>query len=76
MGKPKNDYSVIVFFEDERKPKKWSYVHKLNGFRMFLDKKHSAWAYMNVYNRRTGDYLRRFTPADFVPPFLTVIFFF
>ncbi len=70
MLKPKNDYSVIVFLENQSKPKKWGFVHKLNGFSMFLDKEHSTWEYMNVYNRRTSKYLQRFKKGDFIPPFL------
>tara|TARA_R110000744_G_scaffold74008_1_gene148016 strand:- start:4531 stop:4749 length:219 start_codon:yes stop_codon:yes gene_type:complete len=71
MLKQKNDYSVIVLFEEGTKPKKWQYVHKLNGFSMFLKKKHPTWKYMNVYNRRAGTYMRRFHRDSFVPPFIT-----
>lgn len=70
MVKPKNDYSVIVFLRDQSKPKKWEYVQKLNGFSMFLNKKHPSWEYMNVYNRRTRQYLKRFKKNDFVPEFI------
>tara|TARA_R110001592_G_scaffold326530_1_gene607353 strand:+ start:75 stop:290 length:216 start_codon:yes stop_codon:yes gene_type:complete len=70
MLKQKNDYSVIVFLENETKPKKWEYVHKLNGFSMFLSKKHSTWLYMNVYNRRSGLFMKQFKKGVFVPPFL------
>lgn len=70
MLKKKNDYSVIVFFENENKPKKWEYVHKLNGFSMFLDKKHSTWQYMNVYNRRSSQFMKRFHKGTFIPPFI------
>jgi hypothetical protein len=70
METKKNDYSVIVFFENEPKPKKWNYVHKLNGFSMFLNKEHSQWSYMNVYDRRTGKYIKRFIKGNFIPPFI------
>ena len=70
MEKKKNDYSVIVYIENESKPKKWTYVHKLNGFSMFLNKSHPTWKYMNVYNRRTRDFLKQFKPSDFIPPFI------
>lgn len=70
MLKKKNDYSVIVFFENEKKPKKWVYVHKLNGFSMFLDKKHPNWLYMNIYNRREGNFIKRIKKGEFVPAFL------
>ncbi|NVN94885.1 MAG: hypothetical protein HXX18_06340 [Bacteroidetes bacterium] len=66
----KNDYSVIVFFPDGR-AKKWQFVHGLNKFvESFLDKHHSDWKYMNVYNRREGTYLKRFYNGNIVPDFL------
>ena len=71
MLKKKNDYSVIVFFEDNTKPKKWTYVHKLNGFSLFLKKKHPNWEYMNVYNRRAGTFMRRFNRDSFIPAFIS-----
>ena len=68
----KNDYSAIVFFEDG-KPKKWKYVHKLDGFVKFLNQKHQGWKYLNVYDRRTGNYLKRFYPGNLVPGFLSFL---
>ena len=70
MLKKKNDYTVIVFLENETKPKKWGYVHKLNGFAMFLSKQHPTWEYMNVYNRRTRQFMKRFKRGEYVPVFL------
>ena len=70
MLKKKNDYSVIVFLENEKKPKKWTYVHKLNGFSMFLNKNHDNWLYMNVYNRRSGQFMKQFKRGVFVPAFI------
>ena len=65
----KNDYSVIVFFPNE-KPKKWSYVHKLNGFAIFLDNKYPDWTYFNVYDKRDRKYLKRFYKGNVIPEFL------
>lgn len=70
--KRKNDYSCIVFFENER-PKKWKYVHRLNGFAKFLDQKHRGWKYFNVYNRRQGEFLKRFYPGNSIPQFLGLL---
>jgi len=70
MLKPKNDYSVIVYLENEAKPKKWTYVDKLNGFSLFLNKEHPTWEYMNVYERRTRKFLKRFKQNDFIPKFI------
>lgn len=64
-----NDYSVIVFLSDG-KAKKWKFVHSLKNTAKFLDEKHSEWNYMNVYNRRTGQYLKRFYKGNSVPVFL------
>jgi DMSO/TMAO reductase YedYZ heme-binding membrane subunit len=66
----KNDYSVIAFTETGE-TKKWQYVHKLNGFALFLTKQHPSWKYFNVYDRRTGQYLKRFYKGNFIPPFLS-----
>ncbi|MDP4285969.1 MAG: hypothetical protein Q8891_16265, partial [Bacteroidota bacterium] len=68
----KNDYSVIVYFENTT-PKKWQFVHTLNSFSKFLDSKHPTWKYFNVYERRTGKYLKRFYPGNVVPYFLSLI---
>lgn len=65
----KNDYTVIAFFEATT-PKKWSYVHSINGFTKFLDKKHSSWLYINVYERRTGKFLKRFNKDSIIPNFV------
>ena len=70
METKKNDYSVIVFLENESKAKKWEYVHKLNGFAMFLNNKHPQWLYMNVYERRTGKFMKQFKKGNFIPAFL------
>ena len=65
----KNDYSVIAFLSTGE-TKKWNYVHCLNGFAKFLDEKHPEWNYMNVYERRTAKYMKRFYKGNIVPSFL------
>lgn len=66
MRKQKNEYSVVVFLSTGE-VKKWSYVNKLSGFEQFLNSKHSDWQYMNVYNRKTREYLKRFYKGNAVP---------
>ena len=73
MKKHDNDYSVSVFFADV-KVKKWGFVHKLSSFKTFLDAKHKGWEYMNVYDRRTGTYLKRFYNLQLPPDFLQVAY--
>jgi len=65
----KNDYTVIVFLSNGE-AKKWTYVHSLDGFVDFLNKEHSGWKYMNVYDRRNRKYLKRFYKGNLVPDFL------
>ena len=67
----KNDYSLVVFFQDGT-PKKWQFVHNLNKFVSFLNEKHPNWKYVNVYERRTGKYLKRFYPGNNIPYFLSM----
>ena len=69
----KNDYSCIVYFGKDEKPKKWTYVHTLDKFANFLNTSHSSWTYFNVYERRTGKYLKRFYKGNFIPYFLPLI---
>ena len=69
---PKNDYSCIAFYKDA-KPKKWNFIHGLTGFAAFLNQKHPGWEYFNVYERRTGKYLKRFYPGNIIPYFLTLL---
>jgi hypothetical protein len=65
----KNDYTVIAFLSTGE-AKKWRNVHGLNKFTKFLDEKHPDWNYMNVYDRRTKQYLKRFYKGNSVPDFL------
>jgi hypothetical protein len=65
----KNDYSVIVFLSSGD-VKKWEHIHKLYGFARFLDNKYSDWLYMNVYDRRNRQYLKRFYKGKYVPDFI------
>lgn len=65
----KNDYSVIAFFPDQ-KPKKWGFVHKLNSIAVLLNEKYPSWIYINVYDRRKKQYLKRFYKDAIIPDFL------
>lgn len=70
----KNDYTCIVFYKSEV-PKKWGFVHSLSKFVSFLNEKHPNWLYLNVYERRTGKYLKRFYPSNIIPYFLSLFVF-
>lgn len=64
----KNDYSAIVFFEDTR-PKRWTYVHTLDSFVNMLNEKHPNWEYINLYERRTKQFLKRFYKGTPIPKY-------
>ncbi|WP_276360229.1 hypothetical protein [Daejeonella sp. H1SJ63] len=65
----KNDYSIIVFLPN-KEVKKWAFVHQINKFEKFLSQKFPEWEYMNVYNRRSRDFLRRIKRGDSIPAFI------
>ncbi len=67
--KHKNDYSVIVFFENIT-PKRWTFVHTIDSFVDLLNREHSGWEYMNVYERRTRKFLKRIYKGGLIPKFL------
>lgn len=64
----KNDYTIIAFYNGTQK--KWAYVHTIVKFECFLTSKHPGWKYFNVYDRRTGVYLRRFYPNSNFPYYI------
>lgn len=63
----KNDYSVIIFFED-KPPLKMAYVHSCYSLSQWLNrsKNYQSWSYMNVYARRTLRYIKRFYKNNFI----------
>lgn len=68
----KNDYTVIVFGIDFL-PYKMVYVHNLYKLSLWLQtSKFHNWHYMNVYNRRTGQYLTRFYKGNYIAPYPTL----
>lgn len=66
--KRQNDYSVSVFGAHGFLAK-YQYVGNLYKFGLFLDEKYPDWAYMNVYARRSGRYLKRYYRGDFIEAF-------
>lgn len=56
--KNKNDYSVVIF-RTGQSPFKVTYVHNLRKMLDYAERKYSGFKYMNVYNRRSSDYMGR-----------------
>lgn len=68
----KNDYSCIIF-EDTKLLGKSTFVHNLYKYSIWLtrSKNYSNWTYINVYDRRNGNFIKRFYRTDrFIPVFL------
>ena len=61
-----NPYSIVVFFQ-RRNPLKWKYVNNLKKTANDLSRLHPTWKYMNVYDRKSGNYLKRFYPENNIP---------
>ncbi len=59
-------YSCIVFFENDT-PKKWRNVTNFYSFSQFLDRTYNDWLYINVYDRKTKQYVRRFYKGSYIP---------
>ena len=65
----KNDYTIIVFLPNNE-VKKWAFVHHINKFEKFLSSNFSNWEYMNIYNRRTREFIKRIKKGETIPNFL------
>lgn len=59
-------YSVIIFFEDGRWPWKWKKVVSLWKVKKWLSDRRLPWLYFNIYDGKTGQYLRRVYPSDWI----------
>jgi hypothetical protein len=62
---PNFNFCLIVFFPDKT-VKKWNYVKKLESFIKFLDFKFSNWEYINVYNQKSREYLKRLRKGEVI----------
>jgi hypothetical protein len=66
-------YACIVFFAGSTLPKKWKYVRDLQSFTRFLNREHASWQHMNVYQKGTKLFLKRFYPSSSVPKTLSLL---
>ena len=64
--KKKNDYSVSTY-QGSKKGPSFPHVHKLSSLVKWLDQINIEWSVLNVYSRRSGDFLRRFYKDDMIP---------
>ena len=67
-------YACFVFFPNGE-VKRWKYVTDLKSFEQFLSKSHPSWKYLNVYDKGTKQYLKRFYPGNIIPKILGLFFF-
>lgn len=66
----KNDYSCIFFLNDG-KVFKMKYVHNLYNCSKWVENHNlQGYKYFNVYDRRKGNFLRRFYRGNYIPAFI------
>ena len=61
--KNRNDYSVTAYC-GSRKINSMKYVHNIISYTDWLAKNNLAWSVLNVYERRSGSFIRRFYKND------------
>lgn len=69
--KNKNDYSCIVvgYHNGIKYYKKFEYVHNMLNFTKWLsNSKFYNYSYINIYLRRSGQYLQRHYNGNFINP--------
>lgn len=66
--KNKNDYSLIIFSENNQCLGKMEFVHSVFNASLWLTQSsnYSSWHYVNVYVRRSGRFLRRFYKGNYI----------
>ena len=65
--KNKNDYSIIAFDNHGNVVKSWTFVHGLYKTALDLNRLTPTWCYMNVYNRRTRSFMKRYYRNNYIP---------
>ncbi len=66
--KKKNDYTCIIFLNTGR-IMRMPYVHNLYKLHIWLIQKNILYDYINVYNRRTRNFIIRINNGDFINPY-------
>ncbi|RKS98228.1 hypothetical protein BCF58_2369 [Chryseobacterium defluvii] len=71
MFKNKNDYTFIVFDKENNQLCKVEFVHDCFKSCQWLDqsKNYSHWYYVNIYVRRSGQFLKRHYKGQFIQRF-------
>ena len=56
--KRKNDFSCTAF-QGSLKKNFMKYVHNIESYKQWLDKQNITWSVINIYNRRTHQFIQR-----------------
>ncbi len=64
-------FACFAFFQNGD-VKKWKYVTNLKSFEQFLTKNYPTWKYINVYDKGTKQYLKRFYPGNVIPKIIVL----
>lgn len=65
MYKNKNDYSVVAF-NGQYKVNFMRYVHNVYKYTLWLRNNGIEWTHINVYNRRTNEFIKRFYFGNYI----------
>jgi hypothetical protein len=63
--KNKNDYTVTAY-QGSKKVNTMKFVHDVKKYAQWLDQKKISWAVLNVYNRRSREFITRFYKGEII----------
>ena len=64
--KKKNDFRCTAF-QGSRQTNFMAYVHSIGTYVDFLSKQNVEWSVINIYNRRSGQFIKRLYKNDPIP---------
>ncbi|MEQ9221067.1 MAG: hypothetical protein RLO17_23635 [Cyclobacteriaceae bacterium] len=64
--KNRNDFTCVAY-QGSRKTAYMKYVNKLTDFVSWMEKEKKEWSVINVYARRSGDFIVRYYRDDIIP---------
>jgi len=63
-----NNYSCEAF-QGSNRTNSMRYVHSITSYVKWLKDKGISWSVINVYNRRTSEFIRRYYKGDYIHSF-------
>lgn len=66
--KKQNDFSCEAY-QGSRKVNHMKYVGNMKSYIEFLERKHITWSVINIYARRSGDFIKRHYKGNIIPTY-------